>query len=150
MTPADQLDAEEEARRRAAEVDLDVPIVNAIKGATSDPVVPVRLTDKHSFCFNCHKGVSCWNECCHDTDITLTPYDLIRLGRHLDMPPGDVGRMFGSHDVHEASGMPVLKLNGSTTARKNVRACSSTTNKAALSTPIALPPAVIIRSVSPR
>lgn len=106
----DQEYAEAEARRREAEIDLDVPIVSALKNGSDGPVVPVRLTEKNSFCFSCHSGVSCWNECCHDTDITLTPYDLIRLGRHLDLRPGEVARMFGTQGVHEASGMPVLKL----------------------------------------
>lgn len=106
----DQDYAEAEARRRAAEVDLDVPIVSALKGAAAGPVLPVRLTEQNSFCFRCHAGVSCWNECCHDTDITLTPYDLIRLARHLGLRPGEAGRMFGTPDIHEPSGMPVLKL----------------------------------------
>lgn len=103
-------DEAQEARRRQAEADLDVPIVTALKESTGTPVVPVRLTDKNSFCFKCHPGVSCWNECCHDTDITLTPYDLIRLARHLGARPGEVGRAIGTPGTHEASGMPVLKL----------------------------------------
>ncbi len=106
----DEIMSDDEARRRQAEVDLDVPIVSALREAAEGPVVPVRLTASNSFCFDCHKGVSCWNECCHDTDITLTPYDLIRIGRAVNMPPGEAARMFGTEAVHEASGMPVLKL----------------------------------------
>ena len=106
----DEVQSELEARRRQAEVDLDVPIVSALRDAAAGPVLPVRLTASNSFCFACHKGVSCWNECCHDTDITLTPYDLIRIGRAVSMPPGEAARTFGSEAVHEASGMPVLKL----------------------------------------
>ncbi len=102
--------ADDEARRRQAEVDLDVPIVSALRFSAEGPVVPVRLTASNSFCFDCHKGVSCWNECCYDTDITLTPYDIIRIGRALNMPSGGAARMFGTEAVHEASGMPVLKL----------------------------------------
>ncbi len=101
---------QEEERRRQAESDLDVPIVSAIRGAADTPVVPVRLTGSASFCFHCHPGVSCFNECCHDTDITLTPYDLIRIGRAVGMSSGEAGRMFGTEAVHEASGMPILKL----------------------------------------
>ena len=104
------MQSELEARRRQAEVDLDVPIVSAVRAAAEGPVLPLRLTASNTFCFECHKGVSCWNECCHDTDITLTPCDIIRIGRALNMAPGDAGRMFGSEAVHEASGMPVLKL----------------------------------------
>ncbi|MGO8739587.1 YkgJ family cysteine cluster protein [Rhodoblastus sp.] len=107
---ADREYREEEERRRQAETDLDVPIVSAIRGAADSPVVPIRLTGSNSFCFNCHPGVSCFNECCHDTDITLTPYDLIRIGRAAGVTSGEAGRMFGTEAVHEASGMPILKL----------------------------------------
>ena len=72
--------------------------------------MPIRLTGSNSFCFHCHPGVSCFNECCHDTDITLTPYDLIRIGRAVGMTSGEAGRMFGTKAVHDASGMPILKL----------------------------------------
>jgi Fe-S-cluster containining protein len=113
----DELDAgpelasrDDEARRREAERDLDVPIVSALREAAEGPVVPLRLTASNSFCFECHRGVSCWNECCHDTDITLTPYDLIRIGRAVKMPAGEAARIFGTEAVHEASGMPILKL----------------------------------------
>ena len=106
----DELLSDDEARRRQAEVDLDVPIVSALRDAAEGPVVPVRLTASNTFCFACHKGVSCWNECCHDTDITLTPYDLIRIGRAVKMVSGEAARLFGTEAVHEASGMPVLKL----------------------------------------
>ena len=101
---------DDDERRRQAEIDLDVPIITALRDAAEGPVAPVRLTASNTFCFACHKGVSCWNECCHDTDITLTPYDLIRIGRATNTPSGAAGLMFGTVAVHEASGMPVLKL----------------------------------------
>ena len=101
---------DDEARRRQAEIDLDVPIVTALRDAAEGPVVPVRLTASNAFCFSCHRGVSCWNECCHDTDITLTPYDIIRIGRALKLTSGEAARMFATEAVHEASGMPVVKL----------------------------------------
>ena len=106
----DEIMSDDEARRRQAEVDLDVPIVSALREGAGGPVVPLRLTASNTFCFDCHKGVSCWNECCHDTDITLTPYDLIRIGRAVNMAPGEAARLFGTEAVHEASGMPVMKL----------------------------------------
>jgi hypothetical protein len=33
--------------------------------------------------FSCHKGIGCWNACCSNIDITLTPYDIIRLKKRL-------------------------------------------------------------------
>ncbi len=42
-----------------------------------------RLDKKHSFKFSCHPGVACFNECCADVNIFLTPYDIIRLKNRL-------------------------------------------------------------------
>jgi Fe-S-cluster containining protein len=106
----DQILAEQEIARRKAEADMETPIVSALKDTTPEPVQPVRYQASDSFCFNCHKGVSCWNVCCHDTDITLTPYDLLRLARHFDARPAEIVRLFGTPAVHDKSGMPIVKL----------------------------------------
>lgn len=42
-----------------------------------------RLTENDSFTFACHPGVPCFNNCCHDVNIFLTPYDIIRLKQAL-------------------------------------------------------------------
>lgn len=109
-TPEDQVYAEQERQRRAAEADLEVEIIDAVRGDKANPVQPIRLSNAASFCFSCHKGVSCWNECCHDTDIMLTPYDILRLAKHFDARPGTITRMFAAPSVHDGSGMPVVKL----------------------------------------
>jgi Fe-S-cluster containining protein len=44
-----------------------------------------RLGLDSRFCFRCHKGVPCFNECCRDINIFLTPYDIIRLKNNLGM-----------------------------------------------------------------
>jgi len=41
----------------------------------------MKKTDKFSFA--CHPGVSCFNKCCNDVNIFLTPYDIIRLKNRL-------------------------------------------------------------------
>lgn len=46
------------------------------------------LNDK--FQFRCHPEVSCFNRCCHDVNIFLTPYDIIRLKKKLGMTSGDL------------------------------------------------------------
>jgi Fe-S-cluster containining protein len=101
---------EEELERRRAEAEMEVPIVAAIKGGRSDPVQPTRYRGTDTFRFRCHRAVACWNECCHDTDITLTPYDLVRLGRHFETSVGEVAARYAAPVVHEPSGMPVLRL----------------------------------------
>lgn len=42
-----------------------------------------RLTEDDSFTFSCHPGVSCFNNCCADVNIILTPYDILRLKNRL-------------------------------------------------------------------
>jgi len=42
-----------------------------------------RLSRDDSFSFDCHPGISCFNNCCGDVNIVLTPYDIIRLKRRL-------------------------------------------------------------------
>jgi len=42
-----------------------------------------RLDIDSEFTFRCHPGVPCFNECCGDVNIFLTPYDVIRLKNHL-------------------------------------------------------------------
>ena len=44
-----------------------------------------RLDEQSSFSFACHKGVPCFNECCGDVNIFLTPYDILRLKNNLNM-----------------------------------------------------------------
>jgi uncharacterized protein len=108
---ADGRDAfDDELDRRRAEADMEVPIVTAIRDGAADPVQPTRYRSSDSFCFRCHPQVACWNECCHDTRIVLTPYDLVRLARSLQTGVGDVAARYAVPIVHEPSGMPVLRL----------------------------------------
>ena len=47
--------------------DKDKDVVDIFAGvrlAGDNPVEPVRLQADDSFCFSCHKSVSCWNRCC--------------------------------------------------------------------------------------
>lgn len=110
LTPEDQVYSDQERQRREAEADLEVQIIDAVRGPQSTPVQPVRLTKDNSFCFSCHKGVSCWNECCHNTDITLTPHDILRLAKHFETRPSTFLRMFTVPAIHEGSNMPIVKL----------------------------------------
>jgi len=47
------------------------------------PVVPNQLSEDAVIQFRCHKGVDCFNACCKNIDIVLTPYDIIRLKQRL-------------------------------------------------------------------
>ncbi|GBE44379.1 flagellin N-methylase [bacterium BMS3Bbin10] len=107
---ADEYDRQERARREAM-ADMEVQIIDSVRDTKSSPVEPVRLTGKDSFCFKCHKGVSCWNECCHDTDITLTPFDILRLSRRLDVKPADFLAIYTYPQMWNRAELPVAKLS---------------------------------------
>lgn len=74
------------------------------------PVVPNLLSTEAVIQFDCHKGITCFNECCRHADITLTPYDILRLKQHLEISTTEV---LARHTVPfemDASGMPGIKL----------------------------------------
>ncbi|MEN8171132.1 MAG: YkgJ family cysteine cluster protein [Pseudomonadota bacterium] len=51
----------------------------------SSPVVPELFEGDKEFTFRCHKDIKCFNACCSNIDISLTPYDIIRLKNRLNM-----------------------------------------------------------------
>lgn len=52
-------------------------------------VVPQALDAEAEIRFRCRKGISCFNACCRQADITLTPYDIIRLKQRLGITSGE-------------------------------------------------------------
>ena len=74
------------------------------------PVEPIRLEANDKLKFRCHKGVSCWNACCSKANVTLTPYDIIRLKKHLGTSTTEV---LAKHTVPfelDSGSMPGIKL----------------------------------------
>ncbi len=55
---------------------------------SAPPFQPVAA--EQPFRFACHPGVSCFTECCRELDLALTPYDVLRLKRHLQISSGQV------------------------------------------------------------
>jgi Fe-S-cluster containining protein len=76
----------------------------------SFPVQPVRLQAQDTFSFSCHKGISCWNKCCHGADITLTPNCILRLSGRLGITPSEFLLNYAVPAIHEKAGLPVAKL----------------------------------------
>lgn len=53
------------------------------------PVVPTSYDGSKVIQFSCHKGIACFNACCKNIDISLTPYDILRLKRRLGLTSGE-------------------------------------------------------------
>jgi Fe-S-cluster containining protein len=49
------------------------------------PVLPATFGKDKVIRFRCHRGIACWNACCSNIDISLTPYDIVRLKRRLGL-----------------------------------------------------------------
>ncbi len=81
------------------------------------PVQPVELKADSEIQFHCHKGVSCFNACCKNIDITLTPYDIVRLKRRAGLTSSQwVNRHTVPFpmDAHEMPGLKMATKPGTT------------------------------------
>lgn len=74
------------------------------------PVQPTELTLDSTVQFDCHPGVSCFNACCKNIDITLTPYDILRLKKRLGLTSQELVARFTTPFEMDHHGMPGLKL----------------------------------------
>ncbi len=69
-----------------------------------------RLNEESEFCFKCHKDVPCFNACCGDVNIFLTPYDVIRLRKRLGITSGDFLSKYTLSPFDESTKYPVILL----------------------------------------
>ncbi|NIR30882.1 MAG: YkgJ family cysteine cluster protein [Gammaproteobacteria bacterium] len=74
------------------------------------PVQPVELGLDDAIQFHCHKEVACFNLCCMNIDITLTPYDILRLSRRLGLSTSEFLERYTMPFEMDAQGMPGVKL----------------------------------------
>ena len=106
----EERDAHEQTHRPSAERDQKLDVFDSVRIQTENPVQPVRLGPDDSFRFRCHRGVSCWNKCCHGADITLPPYDILRLSRHFAVRTAEFLERYTVPAENEAAAMPIVKL----------------------------------------
>ena len=58
------------------------------------PVIPNQLPGDAVIQFRCHKDIDCFNACCKNIDIMLTPYDILRLKRRLGITSTEFLRLY--------------------------------------------------------
>jgi Fe-S-cluster containining protein len=85
-----------------SEQTFDIPFKN--------PNVPAALTADTKIRFSCHKGISCFNACCRHADITLAPYDILRLKTRLGLTSAEFIRQYAVPFQMDSDGLPGLKL----------------------------------------
>ncbi|NOY52172.1 MAG: YkgJ family cysteine cluster protein [Deltaproteobacteria bacterium] len=80
----------------------------------SDKVIqPLKLSGESSFQFLCHKGISCFNKCCSEIRIYLTPYDIVRMKNRLGISSEAFLERYTFPQELEKTDLPVviLKMN---------------------------------------
>lgn len=73
-------------------------------------LIPQTLELGSKLKFSCHPGISCFNACCKHADITLTPYDVIRLKDSLGMTSTDFLKKHTVPFQMDGDGVPGIKL----------------------------------------
>ena len=73
-------------------------------------LVPTILEPTANIQFRCHKGISCFNECCKHADIQLTPYDILRLKDNLGMSATEFLKNHTVPFEMDKDGVPGVKL----------------------------------------
>jgi hypothetical protein len=69
-----------------------------------------RLSEDSRFTFACGPGVPCFNDCCGDVNIFLTPYDIVRLKNALGMSSGEFLSRYTTSPFDEDFRYPVILL----------------------------------------
>jgi hypothetical protein len=78
-----------------------------------------RLGKDHSFCFACHHQLRCFNVCCGDVNIVLTPYDVLRVRTRLALPSGEFLRKYTIAPFTEEMRLPLVLLKMNNDERKS-------------------------------
>ena len=69
-----------------------------------------RLGPDDTFKFACQPGISCFNRCCGDVNIFLSPYDVLRMKKRLGMTSSEFLEQYTLMPVHKDMKTPVVML----------------------------------------
>ena len=77
---------------------------------------PLKTED--SFQFECRKGIRCFNQCCADVNIVLTPYDMLRMKNSIGTTSGEFLEKYTNIIKSERSIFPIVVLKMKDDERK--------------------------------
>ena len=80
------------------------------QGRGVESKIPKKLDLSSEIRFRCHPGVSCFNACCKQADVTLTPYDVIRMKDRLGMGSSEFLKAHTVPFQMDQDGIPGIKL----------------------------------------
>jgi len=74
------------------------------------PNLPELLTDKTRISFRCYKGISCFNACCKRADVTLAPYDVLRLKKRFGISSEEFLKRYTAPFQMDQDRVPGIKM----------------------------------------
>lgn len=74
------------------------------------PVAPSELSSDDEFQFDFHPGISCFNACCKNIDITILPYDILRLKNRQNLSSSQWENSYTVRFSMNQHPLPRLKL----------------------------------------
>ncbi len=77
-----------------------------------------RIAREDTFCFRCHPGIGCFNQCCRNLNLFLYPYDVIRLKHSLKISSDEFLDRYVDVVLRPSSYFPEVLLHMSETAEK--------------------------------
>jgi Fe-S-cluster containining protein len=69
-----------------------------------------QLSADDSFGFSCHPGVPCFNRCCRDVNIIMTPLDVLGLARRLGLHTRDFLETYTGNPLTKDLQLPMVIL----------------------------------------
>lgn len=73
-------------------------------------LMPEILLPESQIQFRCYPGIACFNACCKQADITLAPFDVLRLKRRLGLTATEFIRNYTVPFQMDGDGLPGIKL----------------------------------------
>ena len=90
---------------------IEKEVDSALKmGEPGGVIDPVRLEKDSTFNFRCHPGISCFNRCCHNVNIILTPYDIVRIKNMLGLTADMFLQLYTTPEILSRTELPVARL----------------------------------------
>ncbi len=78
-----------------------------------------RYTKDDRFAFSCHRQIQCFNRCCADVNIFLTPYDIIRMKKRLGLSSEEFLERYTFMPIEKNQKYPVVMLEMVDSNEKN-------------------------------
>ena len=83
---------------------------NKAENEIKSEILPVQMGYESTFKFRCHKGISCFTDCCRGIDIMLTPYDIMTMKKKLGLTADEFLAIYTDLKLLEKADLPIVTM----------------------------------------